>query len=262
MTTLYSDNGMLVLQTPYNPALVTAIKGLPYTERRWDNGRKVWLIDPKHGKTLTAWLNVYTGMTVTLPQVVQAKTCTEILDVRYVGTCKPREDGSSVAFGWMRGAWSVVFPESVLRYWFDGTVYEANAETLYSLLGVRKEATADEIKSAFRRMARQWHPDVCREPNAAEMFMRVQEASSVLSDTQKRARYDAGLKFAATTKTDLPQNTYRAPLRCGYIMVEALIKVGRYEVTKILAWEDITRGGKTLIVSWPRGAEEPVEVWA
>ena len=60
----------------------------------------------------------------------------------------------------------------------------------YEVLGVQKGASADEIKSAFRRLARQYHPDVSKEENAEEKFKEVNEAYGVLSDDQKRAQYD------------------------------------------------------------------------
>lgn len=59
------------------------------------------------------------------------------------------------------------------------------------MLGVSKTATADEIKKAYRKLARQYHPDVNKDnPEAAEKFKEASEAYSVLSDEQKRAQYD------------------------------------------------------------------------
>lgn len=61
----------------------------------------------------------------------------------------------------------------------------------YDVLGVSKTATADEIKKAYRKLARQYHPDVNKDnPEAAEKFKEASEAYSVLSDEQKRAQYD------------------------------------------------------------------------
>jgi molecular chaperone DnaJ len=60
----------------------------------------------------------------------------------------------------------------------------------YEVLGVQKGASADELKSAFRRLAREYHPDVSQDPNAEEKFKEINEAYGVLSDDQKRAQYD------------------------------------------------------------------------
>ncbi len=61
----------------------------------------------------------------------------------------------------------------------------------YATLGVDKTATADDIKKAYRRLARKYHPDVSKEPNAAERMSAINEANTVLSDPEKRAAYDA-----------------------------------------------------------------------
>lgn len=60
----------------------------------------------------------------------------------------------------------------------------------YEILGVSKTASADEIKSAFRKLAKQYHPDVNKAPDAADKFKEAQEAYAVLSDEQKRKQYD------------------------------------------------------------------------
>ena len=60
----------------------------------------------------------------------------------------------------------------------------------YATLGVNKSATDDEIKSAYRQLAKKYHPDLNKTPEAAEKFKEINEAYSVLSDKQKRANYD------------------------------------------------------------------------
>jgi molecular chaperone DnaJ len=60
----------------------------------------------------------------------------------------------------------------------------------YEILGVPKGASDDEIKAAFRKLARQYHPDVSKEEHAEEKFKEINEAYGVLSDSDKRARYD------------------------------------------------------------------------
>ena len=60
----------------------------------------------------------------------------------------------------------------------------------YEILGVDKSASQAEIKSAFRKLAKKYHPDVSKEPDAEEKFKEAQEAYAVLSDEGKRKQYD------------------------------------------------------------------------
>ena len=60
----------------------------------------------------------------------------------------------------------------------------------YEVMGVSRDATQDEIKRAYRKLARKYHPDVSKEPDAEARFKEAAEAYAVLSDPQKRQRYD------------------------------------------------------------------------
>ena len=60
----------------------------------------------------------------------------------------------------------------------------------YEVLGVSKNASQDEIKSAFRKLAKKYHPDVSKETDAESKFKEAQEAYAVLSDEEKRRQYD------------------------------------------------------------------------
>lgn len=60
----------------------------------------------------------------------------------------------------------------------------------YDILGLHRSASEEEIKAAFRKLARQYHPDVNKEANAEEKFKEINEAYGVLSDPQKRSQYD------------------------------------------------------------------------
>jgi len=60
----------------------------------------------------------------------------------------------------------------------------------YQILGVSRDASQDDIKRAYRKLARKYHPDVSKEPDAEERFKEVNEAHEVLSDPEKRAAYD------------------------------------------------------------------------
>ncbi len=66
----------------------------------------------------------------------------------------------------------------------------------YDILGVGKDASPEEIKSAYRKLAKQYHPDVNKDPGASEKFKEVNEAYECLSDPQKKSNYD---QFGSST---------------------------------------------------------------
>jgi len=271
MSSITLDGNTLVYQTTYNAALVAALKlAIPAADRRWDPARKVWVVALQHGQTLARLTQQYLGEQVQLPFVPATATATEtrILDVRYIGTTKDRGDGNPTAFGWVSGEWAVVFPEKALREWFNAEQCPGESLTLYAVLGVSHTATDAEIKAAYRRLARTWHPDVCHEPDATEQFKRINRAYEVLRDSTKRAKYDAGLALEASLRTrqkavnSYQSASYRSPLRCGLIMAEGHESLGRFVVEKIITWQDITDDqGRVLVTSWPMGAQQPMEIW-
>lgn len=65
----------------------------------------------------------------------------------------------------------------------------------YKILGVPKNATKEEIKSAYKKLAKQYHPDINKSPDSTEKFKEINEAASVLADDTKRSQYD---KFGTT----------------------------------------------------------------
>ena len=67
----------------------------------------------------------------------------------------------------------------------------------YAILGLKRDATQDQIKKAYRRLARRYHPDVSKEPDAEKKFKDLGEAYEVLKDPEKRAAYD---KFGSNWK--------------------------------------------------------------
>ncbi len=60
----------------------------------------------------------------------------------------------------------------------------------YDILGISRDASEDDIKHAYRRLSKKWHPDINKAPNAEEKFKEINEAYETLSDPQKRANYD------------------------------------------------------------------------
>jgi len=267
--TIVIENGAYVVSFPYDPQAVDMLKRyIPASGRSWDNSRKSWIIaasEKQHAEN---------ALGVSLPDIIQAKPVPQVrlLAVHYLGQCKERAPGDVSAMAMLdNGNWGAIFSEAVLRAWFEDAHTDANTgATLYAILGAKQSDDADTIKTAYRRMAKQWHPDVCREPNANEMFLRIREAFDILSNPRTRGRYDAGLAFAASVddnrggRIDLPGNTmYRSPLRCGYILCNGIEQLGRVIVSDIIAWDDITdNSGRSMVSSWQMGDKSPTIMWS
>ena len=71
---------------------------------------------------------------------------------------------------------------------------ESRAENYYERLGVKADASDEELKSAWRKFAQKWHPDVCKRNNAKTVFQLGSEAYNVLSVPEERSRYDVKLR--------------------------------------------------------------------
>ena len=277
-SSLTLDGGVLVYRTPYSPALVEALKSaIPSTERRWSGERKAWLVAPAHLDALKGITQAHLGETLQCQLALghQAPaTETRVIDVRYVGATKDRGNGEFTAYAWSAGGWNVVLPEPVLREWFCAERRPDEAPTFYATLGVKRGATEVEVKTAYRRLALQWHPDVAKESDAAEMFMAIKRAYDVLSEPMMRARYDAGLTLQERTRVPDGAGSvrrldalsgvtgYRSPLRCGLLLVEGTEVLGRFVVSRILSWVDIHDAqGRTLVTSWAMGGDTFTEDW-
>jgi len=85
------------------------------------------------------------------------------------------------------------------RYQSGGSQYQrqaprqrqSNEEDLYSILGVKQDASHQEIKQAYKSLAKKWHPDKNKEdPNASDVYIKIANAYDILSDVDKRRKYD------------------------------------------------------------------------
>ena len=96
----------------------------------------------------------------------------------------------------------------------------------YKILGVERDVAQDEIKRAYRKLARKYHPDVSKEADAEERFKEVNRAYQVLSNPYEKARYDLRLKYGGRQ----PTHSYyqqpsqpSAPRRRPFIYAERIV---------------------------------------
>lgn len=262
--------------SPYSKSLVAQLKSkIPQNERSWQPDKKCWLVHNRHKKLLDnlsmAAFGSYPDV-IGVPKSANTGPVTKLLQVKYIGSPKDRGGGDNLSFALdFDGQWSIVFPEDVLRNWFEcgigGQQQSVSVDTLYGVLAIARTATNQEIKKAYRRMAKRFHPDVCRDDDAGEMFKKVQNAYETLSDAMLRRRYDAGLALVASMDNQPDyvdyrnSKFYRPPLRCGLIMVTGKEEVGRFVVEKIQQWEPIKRGNYELVTSWDKVTESIIEEW-
>jgi len=281
----------LAINAPYNADFIKSLKdAIPHNKRTWS--KPDWVVAKEYEFTITGFILIYYGV----PPVIVDKSneapekIQKTIKVEYIGRCKKKDtsntpsvspsiSGGPSASAWVDGGWTTIILESALRGWFekktdrnpDGT------DTLYTILGVSMDATQDEIKKSYRRMARQWHPDINREdPDAAEMFKKINDANQKLSDPISRKKYNFMLDVMKRTeppkdKTN-PSNAmkshyddlygYRSPLLCGYLDVEGVMSFGKLVVEKINAWNDITDpNGKTMVTTWINGDKTFTIYW-
>jgi hypothetical protein len=257
-------NNMYHVNFPYDPMLVQMLKNnIPASGRRWDHNNKLWQVDTQYEVALRA---LFPNDRVPPASIGKPTPETRAIDLRYLGQVKDRGDGTLTAFGYSDNTWSVIFPQTVLRSWFEGLDDQppGDTSTYYGVLGVARSATEAEIKTGYKRAVRQWHPDVCREPNANEMFLRIRDAYSILSNQRTKSRYDVGLAMSAgqTPQPQITQTLYRPPLRCGFVLCDGVASLDRFLVSKIYAWEDIKDSfGRVLVSSWILGSDKPLEMW-
>ena len=257
----------------YDEGMLAALKTrIPHIDRRWDVTRKVWIVTSQHASILAKLADEYLGIKGLAIQAAlysgqnNMQSVTKMIKLEYLGAAKDR-GSESTATGWMDDGWNAIFPLDVLQNWFCVETRPDEHPTLFGILGISRDADSKAIRKAYRRLARQWHPDVCKEPDAANQFITITGAYDILSDKMRRARYEAGLQLTAPKSDDFQQSalfpSWRAPLRCGWLLIEGIIQVGRLVVKRILQWEDIRNAnGLIMVAYWPRGANEFAIRWS
>jgi DnaJ-class molecular chaperone len=123
------------------------------------------------------------------------------------------------------------------------------AEDYYQLLGVDRNAPADEIKKKYRKLAMKYHPDRNKgDKNAEEKFKKISKAYSVLSDEKQRKVYDQFGEEGLNGMGFDPMHGMDAEELFSKIFVVALVVL---VVFLVLIWEVLSKGGKLLLLGQP-----------
>ena len=145
--------------------------------------------------------------------------------------------------------------------------------THYQMLGVDEGADESMLRRAYRRLAKRWHPDLCRDEGAAERFRQVDEAYRCLTDPAERARYDQSLRWRRARswlETSPPageaEGTWvrdvdrRGPARPvpAWQAAPTYAARGERDITKVLLWL-LAVGALIAVVAatWPDPIDSP-----
>ena len=285
----------IVIDTGYNKGFVYNLKqNVSAQWRGFDPDKKTWVVVPEHAPTVARLVNQYYGIDASnvVEQCKGRKRILKkgILELIYLGQCKPRDDGELWAFGsdsWTGSNFIFLMDEHVLRNWFDGkplpdapsTPNMVPVGSHFHTLGLRKlEVTPEEVKSAYRQMARQNHPDMTTDPKEkqvfTERFMRIQQAYDALSDEKTLQRYVAALKIAGASPVakapkgggyDALSGVYYPDLRTGKIACTYWESIGRKYIHVIHDWQPIKNAqGEELAVAWDASDsrnQKPILIW-
>lgn len=186
--------------------------------------------------------------------------------VEYIGACRQRDSstrfhpgrgmlttpiGRSYASAWTNGGWNLIFPEEVLRFYFppqekfDGDFYKALLR-------------GSDLTKEYKKLARQFHPDLNRSRDAHKMFVKLREAYESLSDPMRRKRYEAGLKFQSQVAKSTLEVVFRIPKSCGRVEVKTHNGNDTYYhdpnkliVDEIVSWRDeYDEEGRVMCSTW------------
>lgn len=171
------------------------------------------------------------------------------------------------ASGWVDfgagGGWHIRFSEDVLKRYFGVPEKSFNGDFFAALLD------AKDIHRTYKRLARQFHPDLNRARNATQQFHKLREAYDVLRDPMRAKRYRAGLLFQKETVKE-SEVLFKVPVTCGDIKVKGDWEESKWgwvnkdghtstkylNVTELLNWAPrVNAQGLVMVATWSGGSD-------
>lgn len=233
---------MKAIRFAYNPEIIGWIKeAIPVHQRSWNPDKKQWILDDESFDLLR---QRYPHTPLVVTAVENNNSDTQEFTLEYIGRPKYAfAQKQVIAFGWNGHKIVIAISIEALQEWFK-------VGTLYDQLGLKQTASKDEIKSAYWRLARQWHPDVCQEPDAQEQFVKIKTIYELLSNPLKKKKYDLGLRIFGSQQKSNVHPGEALPLRSGVITGKIEYKPNKV-LTSITSWKDvIDNQGRTLVSTW------------
>lgn len=276
--------GEMLLRTHYDVVFISQFKRIfvrSADKRAWD--APFWRFDPEFTDQVVACVREYLGFDLTEEarnarariRAVKPKIRERFIVLDYLGAARDRGSGYWSAYGMVQGGsgWDLEMPLDVMKRFFNVDPSQVLMD-YYAILAIPRTATAEVIKSGFRRAARATHPDVNMEPDANEKFVRVTVAYGVLSTPLGRRKYDAAQRFVQEVQKDeakqlrstlgkmrqvdrtlrggRTEQVWTPPIRCGELTVKVQERMGRMKVLEIVSWDDQVRSrdGAVRVTFW------------
>lgn len=246
-------NGYLMLETDWNRAFLTQLKrDIPSWKRRWCPVTKKWFLTSDSLQILMNLIHYHnikhqiTGDKSFLNAIQEKEFTIEYINkntnfMKYNGSLHFRRSEIYRAYTFQRELFWLE-REAVEKY-FRSTPQTDNAKDYYALLGLRKHANEELIKSQFRKMMLTHHPD---RGGDHEVFIKIKDAFDILKDPQKKRKYDASLAIMAQTQQQEAYQPFKLEKTCGRITAKGSFWLGIFVVSEVLDWQDIIKEGKKM----------------
>lgn len=231
----------VAIRFAFNQAVIDWLKtSIPKGQRSWNPAKKQWILDDD---AYAQFQTQFPGLKH-ISEVMNNNTDTQEFRLEYIGRPKYTFNQQRVmSYGWKDQKILVGITIEAFQKWF-------RVGSLYQQLGLPDVVDdAAEIRRAYLRLARQWHPDVCKEPNAQEEFLKIKKTYDILSDPPKKKKYDLGLKLFGKQEKSLIQPGMPIPMRCG-ILTGKVELLPQRTIVEINSWKDITDGTKVMVSTW------------
>jgi hypothetical protein len=242
---------------PYVKGLSSYVKKwIPSRDRRWCPTTKRWFFDKYYLNDVVYGIKQFNLEPNIVDLGGKSGINTQEFLIEYLEESYTRTDGTFYKLYLKNRYISRVDYYKVRQWWLDNPYNKpaplsAEASNFYKLLEVNQHCETEEIKKSYRRLAIQFHPDTSSEPDAHEIFVRLNSAYEVLINPIKRKKYDAAIAFARmengnNSRVSAVSQFTDPPVKCGRIKGVGKFHLGLFVINTFLKWQDVIKDGKVM----------------